>query len=171
MEDAIPQVKIDENVTFEKFRDEILPGNVRVVLKGVVAHWPAVRDGAESSQAMADYLRRFDQGKPVETIFRSPDKALDALRESADGIELEEVGTGSVRFGRRTQAWQWNRIALGSAALVIDPIAASNLHFLRSAIDRLLKLLLRCDSPGSPCTSHNGDAITTCAMIPYEASG
>lgn len=69
------------------------------------------------------------------------DEALAALRESADRAELEEVLTGSIRFGRRTQAWQRNCIALGSAAVAIDPIATTNLHLLRSAIDRLLKLL------------------------------
>jgi tryptophan halogenase len=69
------------------------------------------------------------------------DEALDAQRKSADSRELEDVRTGPIRFGRRPQAWQRNCIALGSAAVVIDPIATSNLHLLRSALDRLLKLL------------------------------
>jgi len=90
MEDAIPPVKVAENVTFEKFRDEILPGNAPVVLKGVVAHWPAVRDGAKSSHAMADYLRRFDQGRPVETIFGSPDiEGKFFYNQRLDGLNFE----------------------------------------------------------------------------------
>ena len=90
MEDAIPRVKIAENVTFEKFRDELLPGNAPVVLKGVVAHWPAVRDGAKSSQAMADYLRHFDQGKPVETLFGSPDiEGKFFYNQRLDGLNFE----------------------------------------------------------------------------------
>jgi len=68
-------------------------------------------------------------------------EALDALKNAASNATLEEIETGSMRFGRRTKAWQRNCIALGPAAVVIDPIATSNLQLLRSGIDRLLKLL------------------------------
>jgi tryptophan halogenase len=69
-----------------------------------------------------------------------PDEALDALRRSA-GRELDDVRTGPMRFGRRTRAWQRNCVALGASAVLLDPVATSNLQLLCTAIDRLLKLL------------------------------
>lgn len=90
MPDAIPQVEIAENVTLEKFREEILPANVPVVLKAVIAHWPAVREAATSPRAVADYLRRFDQGKPVETNFGSPDiQGKFFYNDRLDGLNFE----------------------------------------------------------------------------------
>jgi hypothetical protein len=61
-------VRVVENVSAEQFRADIFPGNEPVLLKGLVAHWPAVIEGRTSPEAMMRYIRRFDQGKPVETI-------------------------------------------------------------------------------------------------------
>jgi hypothetical protein len=90
MENALAPIKVAENVTRQKFRDEILPGNSPVVLKGVVAHWPAVLETAKSTRAIADYLRRFDQGKAVETNFGSPDiQGKFFYNERLDGLNFE----------------------------------------------------------------------------------
>lgn len=83
MEHAIPHVRIVENVSFRKFRDEILPGNVPVLL----TNWMTGFHAAE---------------------FSARDEALDALRKWAGRRELEEVQSGTIRFGRRSQAWQRN---------------------------------------------------------------
>jgi hypothetical protein len=45
--------------------DEILQSTQPVVLRGLVAHWPAVRAGRVSSRSAADYLLRFYGGEPV----------------------------------------------------------------------------------------------------------
>ena len=72
MPGSIPHIRVAENVTPETFRDEILPRDVPVLLRGVVAHWPAVREGLRSPEAIVEYIRRFDQGRPVETMSGAP---------------------------------------------------------------------------------------------------
>ncbi len=59
-------------VTPTQFRDDILPALQPVVLRGLVADWPAVRAGRESPQAMANSLRGFDTGAPADTMFGDP---------------------------------------------------------------------------------------------------
>jgi hypothetical protein len=90
MGDGIAHVKVVGNVTPEQFRDEVLPGNAPALLKGVIAAWPAVREGLRSPQAVADYLRRFDQGKPVETIFGSPEiEGKFFYNDKLDGLNFD----------------------------------------------------------------------------------
>ncbi|HTU67277.1 MAG TPA: cupin-like domain-containing protein [Steroidobacteraceae bacterium] len=50
------------DVTPDRFRTEILPSGKPALLRGHVAHWPAVRAGRESPAAMVAYLRGFDRG-------------------------------------------------------------------------------------------------------------
>lgn len=57
------------NVDAIQFREEILVSGQPAVLRGAVAHWPAVAAGRESPRAMANYLRGFDSGEPAETMF------------------------------------------------------------------------------------------------------
>jgi hypothetical protein len=87
---TIPRMKIVEGLTPEKFRDEIRPANVPTVFRGLAAHWPAVREGLQSTRAIADYLRRFDEGRPVETIFGSPEiEGKFFYNEKLDGLNFE----------------------------------------------------------------------------------
>jgi len=60
------------DVSAAQFREEILPSLQPVVLRGVVADWPAVRAGRESPQAIANYLRGFDTGASADTMFGDP---------------------------------------------------------------------------------------------------
>ena len=55
------------------FRGQILPRGKPAVLKGVVAHWPAVREAAKSPEAFCDYARRFDRGGFVLAFLGQPD--------------------------------------------------------------------------------------------------
>jgi hypothetical protein len=43
-----------------------------LVLRGVVADWPAVRHAAQGTQALLGYLQRFDNGSPVDAILTPP---------------------------------------------------------------------------------------------------
>jgi hypothetical protein len=65
-------VRIVEGVSPERFRDEIVPGNEPVLLKGQVADWPAVRAAASADSAVR-YLKGFDRGQPVETLVGQPE--------------------------------------------------------------------------------------------------
>jgi hypothetical protein len=56
------------NVDKTKFREEIAPQNKPAVLKGAIAHWPAVREGLKSPKALAEYIKRFDRGQLAQTL-------------------------------------------------------------------------------------------------------
>ena len=60
------------DVSAVQFRAEILPAQQPVLLRGLVADWPAVRAGRESPHAMANYLRGFDTGASADTMFGDP---------------------------------------------------------------------------------------------------
>jgi tryptophan halogenase len=62
---------------------------------------------------------------------------------SAAGAEVELVG---LRPGRRPQPWRHNVLAIGDAAVAVDPLHWTNLHLAHSAITRALDLL-----PGRDC--------------------
>jgi hypothetical protein len=103
MSPDLPHVRIADGVTAETFRSEILPGNQPVLLKGVAADWPAVRAGLTSPEAMVQYLRRFDRGKPVETILGSPDiEGRFFYNEKLDGLNFarrpEPIGASVQRI-------------------------------------------------------------------------
>ena len=61
-------------------------------------------------------------------------------RFAGPGNEVNAVSL-DVAFGRRPHAWLKNCVALGAAAVLIDPVAISNLQLLRSGINRLASLL------------------------------
>ena len=65
------QILVRHGVDLKTFRDEIEPARVPVVLKDLVADWPAVRAGRESPRALADCIRRFDRGR-VATVIEGP---------------------------------------------------------------------------------------------------
>ncbi len=58
--------------TFER---EIVPAAVPVILRGQVAHWPAVAAGRRGPRAMADYLAQFGGGKPLQVLIGAPEIA------------------------------------------------------------------------------------------------
>ncbi|PHY18043.1 cupin-like domain-containing protein [Caulobacter sp. BP25] len=56
----------------DRFHGEIVPGGRPVVLRGLVAHWPAVKAALAGDEALFDYLGGFDQGQPVGTLVGDP---------------------------------------------------------------------------------------------------
>ena len=54
-----------------RFAAEIVTAQRPVVLRGLAAGWPAVR-AAATDAGLADYLRGFDQGAPVEAMVGAP---------------------------------------------------------------------------------------------------
>ncbi|RYD25972.1 MAG: cupin-like domain-containing protein, partial [Lysobacteraceae bacterium] len=51
-----------------RFAEEVATEYRPLILRGQARHWPAVQAGARSDEALADYLRGFDGGKPVEVL-------------------------------------------------------------------------------------------------------
>ena len=108
------------DVSPQQFRDEIVPAQEPVVLRGAVEEWPAVRAGHESPHAMANYLRGLDNGTPTDTMIGAPAigghffynddltgynferrplriaEALDRLMQLLDQPDAETIYVGSV---------------------------------------------------------------------------
>jgi Cupin-like domain len=59
-------------VDCDVIRREVLPDKRPAVLRGLVNDWPAVRHASESSAALVGYLKRFDNGKPVDAQMTAP---------------------------------------------------------------------------------------------------
>jgi len=56
-------------------RSEVIGSGQPAVLRGLIAAWPAVAAGRRSPAAMLEYLRRFDNGNPVDAIMTPPEAA------------------------------------------------------------------------------------------------
>lgn len=65
----------------------------------------------------------------------------DALHKRA----LHDATPISFRQGRRAQPWRKNVVAIGDAAVTIEPLEWSNLHLAHSAIDRLVSMMPQAD--------------------------
>ncbi len=60
-------------VDAKRFHTEIVPAGRPAILRGLVGHWPAVRHGATSPEAICHYLMGFDRGAPVDAILLPPE--------------------------------------------------------------------------------------------------
>ncbi len=96
-----------------------------------------------------------DLTSAVDIGWRWRDYEFEALAYSAvvtdEGVARELFGAGQVepirlRVGRRPRPWIANVVAIGDAAVAVDPLGAVNLHLAQSAITRVLDLL-----PGRDC--------------------
>jgi hypothetical protein len=59
------------DLTPDAFRDIVAQAQP-ALLKGVVADWPAVKAAQSSDRDVADYIKRFDSGKPAEVWLGEP---------------------------------------------------------------------------------------------------
>ena len=66
---AVPEWR---GVDARLFHAEIEPLNRPAVLRGLVDHWPAVKCSRESPRALAGYLYRHCNDKPVPTFMAEP---------------------------------------------------------------------------------------------------
>ena len=71
---AVPQpLRELDGLDLRTFREEVVPAYQPVVVRGLVADWPAVR-AAVSDGGAWDYLAQFDRGRPAEA-FVAPTEA------------------------------------------------------------------------------------------------
>jgi Cupin-like domain len=57
----------------DTIRGTVLGSAQPAVLRGLVSHWPVVREARISAAAAVEYLRRFDSGAPVDAIMTPPE--------------------------------------------------------------------------------------------------
>jgi len=71
---AASEIPIIENVSREIFDTEIRPAIKPVILRGLVEDWPAVQKAKDGgATALFEYLCRFDNGQPQETLIGTPE--------------------------------------------------------------------------------------------------
>jgi len=65
--------KIEEvsNITANEFITDVLPAGKPLVLRGLVNDWPIVKAAKSSNEAFCNYLKRFDRGDELNTVFAS----------------------------------------------------------------------------------------------------
>jgi hypothetical protein len=64
----LPSVETLSDVTPESFARDILPAARPVLIKGLMAKWPAVTQGLKGPEAMASYLKAMDRGQPTTVL-------------------------------------------------------------------------------------------------------
>jgi hypothetical protein len=69
---AIQPMRVWERVDAGLFRTTIEPLHQPAVLRGLVAHWPAVARARQSPQALADYLQAAGNAQPIATFIAEP---------------------------------------------------------------------------------------------------
>jgi tryptophan halogenase len=69
-----------------------------------------------------------------------------AARVLADAGAREIAAPVSIRQGRRVQPWLRNCVAVGDAAVSVEPLEWTNLHLAHSAMDRIVSMM-----PGRAC--------------------
>jgi hypothetical protein len=60
-------------VDARQFDAEIRTRFEPIIIRGAVLDWPAVIAGRKSAEALVDYLKRMDQGKPAEVLIGPPE--------------------------------------------------------------------------------------------------
>jgi hypothetical protein len=84
------QIVVRSGVDLKTFQEEILPSNEPVVLQGLVNDWPAVLAGKQSSRALGDYLRGFDQGRQLPVLEGPPSiRGRFFYRDDMRGLNFE----------------------------------------------------------------------------------
>jgi len=85
-----PRVPEMRGMTAERFAADVLPAYRPVILRGLVADWPAVAAGRAGPVATADYLRRFDGGRPASLFVGAPEiGGRFFYREELSGFNFE----------------------------------------------------------------------------------
>lgn len=117
----------------------------RVVSATVAASEPPVPYSLAAAMH-AGWLRRvpLDGRSAVSLHYASAhlsDDAAFASLETFAGSRPDGATSAAMGHGRLREPWRRNCIALGRAAVVIDPLAASNLHLLNVSLNRLTGLL------------------------------
>lgn len=85
------QIQEWENVTLERFRDQIRPLAQPAVMRGVALNWPLVQHSLQAPASAVDYLSRFSTNAPVSALIAPP---------SANGRLFYNESLSASNFGR-----------------------------------------------------------------------
>jgi tryptophan 7-halogenase len=110
-------------------------------------------------------------------FIQTPGQAYESIIFKADEKTRLPPDAQSFSTGHRSTFWQGNCVALGAAAVVIDPLSPLPLYLLQSAIQRLVTLFPH--EKDSPVEARNFnaetqqeiDAALEFAILPYKING
>lgn len=89
---SLPKTPEFRNVDLKTLREEIIPRDRPAVLKGLIKDWPIVRAAAQSPQALSDYIRARDVGRPITVLLGKPEiKGLYFYRDDMSGLNFEQA--------------------------------------------------------------------------------
>jgi len=111
---ASPPTSIAERrgVDREQFEREILSAARPVVLRGLVADWPATKLGLQSAEAICRYLIGLDNGTPVDALLLAPQEkgrifynaAFDGFNFLKNKLPLTRIIEQVARYSRFDEA-------------------------------------------------------------------
>ena len=73
MHQSIQPIREFSTPDHDAIRREVIGSEQPAVLRGLVSGWPVVDVGRRSPAAVIEYLRRFDNGSPVDAIMTPPE--------------------------------------------------------------------------------------------------
>jgi hypothetical protein len=95
-------------LTLDDIRREVLPDKRPTTLRGIVLHWPAVREGLDSPAALVRYLQRHDSGAPVDALMTPPEAdgqisynaAMSGFNFHRNRLPLSQIAAQVLRYAQ-----------------------------------------------------------------------
>ena len=89
-ERALPRTPEWHDVDLKTLRGEIIARDRPAVLKGFASSWPIVRAAAQSPQALLEYVRARDLGRPTKIMVGRPEiQGLYFFRDDMSGLNFD----------------------------------------------------------------------------------
>jgi len=100
----IPEVTEPDD---EFVRREVFASQHPAVLRGLVSDWPAVVQGLKSAADVVEYLRKRDNGTPVDAVMTPPevegrifyDEAMNGFNFVRNKLPIAAVAEQAMRYG------------------------------------------------------------------------
>ena len=111
MAERLPPIRAWSNVDLDRFQNEIVPLDRPAHLRSLVRDWPAARAGSTSARVIADYLKRFDNGKPVHAAVGEPGiQGRFFYRDDLTDVNFRRAGVTVTAHWSNCWRWWMQRI-------------------------------------------------------------
>ena len=109
---TLPSLREWHGVDRARFEAEVVPCDEPAILRGVVAHWPAVARARETPLAIAQYLVDLDNGTPVDAVMTPPkengrifyDETMAGFNFVRQGVPITQAIEQALRYARFERA-------------------------------------------------------------------
>jgi hypothetical protein len=96
----------------ESVRSRVLSEERPAVMRGLVEDWAAVREARRSPEALLEYLRQFDVGRPVDALLMSPEiegqlfynEGMTGFNFVRNRLPLVEIAEQVLRYAKFSKA-------------------------------------------------------------------